>query len=96
MEGFLLRGASWATPPETGDAAADLILKIIGVNALQEEEVGNAIAIVRGAFQNPDRIPVAARNPAAARQLLQRLARMTNQPALQRQIAETLAGLPAR
>ncbi len=43
-----------------GDQAAALITKIIGPNALTDDELHNVLAIVHQAFENPDRIPPTA------------------------------------
>ena len=45
-----------------GDETADLISKLIGVNALKEDETRNSLAIIRAAFEKPENIQPTARN----------------------------------
>jgi hypothetical protein len=76
---------------QPGDEAAALITKMIGTNALSEDEVRNVLSIIRGAFEKPDRIPRAAKDPSATLFLLRNLANATEHESLKQQIAETMA-----
>jgi len=80
---------------ERGDAAGALIAKIIGVNALTEEETGNVLSILHAAFEQPDRIPEEARDPSASVLLLLNLVNSASNEVKQ-QIAETLAFVQAQ
>jgi hypothetical protein len=79
-----------------GDETADLISKLIGVNALNEEETRNSLAIIRGAFEKPETIQPLAKNPSRTLLLLRHLADFTDQDTLKREIAETIAYIQAR
>jgi hypothetical protein len=74
-----------------GDETADLISKLVGVNALSESETRNALALIRGAFEKPDSISPSARDPRRTLLFLQHLAELSDQDSLKRQIAETIA-----
>jgi len=74
-----------------GDEAGNLILKMIGVNALDEEETRHVLAIVRAAFEKPELIPQAAKDPSGTLLLLRNLADSTGQESLKQRIAETMA-----
>lgn len=74
-----------------GDEAGDLILKTIGVNALSEDEVRSVLSIVRAAFEKPESIPQAAREPSRTLVLLRKLADAAEQERLKQQIVETMA-----
>jgi hypothetical protein len=74
-----------------GDETAELISKLIGVNALSEGETRNALALFRGAFEKPDTISPTARDPRRTLLFLQHLAEISDQDSLKRQIAETIA-----
>jgi hypothetical protein len=76
---------------EFGDEAGALIAKIIGVNALSEDETRKVISIIRAAFKDPDRIPEEAKDPSATLLLLRNLADSPDQPSLKQQIDETVA-----
>jgi hypothetical protein len=76
---------------QRGDEAGALIMKVIGVNALDEDEARNVLAIVRAAFEKPELIPQAAKEPSETLRLLRNLADSTGQPSLKQQIAETMA-----
>jgi hypothetical protein len=79
-----------------GDAEATLILKVIGVNALSEDETRNALAMIHAAFEESDRIPPDARFPRESLRLLQRLSDSISRESLKNQIAETVAYVQAR
>jgi hypothetical protein len=74
-----------------GDAAAALITKIIGPNALSEDEILNVLSVIRGAFKRPEVIPGSELNPSTTLLLLNTLSSSNDQEGLQRQIAETIA-----
>jgi hypothetical protein len=74
-----------------GDQAGDLILKTIGVNALSEDEVRSVLSIVRVAFEKPESVPQAAKEPSRTLLLLRNLVDMTEQARLKQQIVETMA-----
>jgi len=75
---------------ERGDAEAALIQKVIGVNALSDDQKRSVLAIVRAAFDRPDRLPPAAADPAHTFALLQTLSGVTDQQDLKQQIADTI------
>jgi hypothetical protein len=81
---------------QLGDEPATLITKMIGVNALGEDETRNVIAIIRATFEKPERIALAAKDPSATLFLLRNLADATEQESLKRQIAETMAYVQAQ
>ena len=74
-----------------GDEAGALIAKVIGVNALSENETRNVLSIIRAAFEKPDLIPQAAKYPSETLRLLRSLADSTGQESLKQQIAATVA-----
>lgn len=90
-----------ASPPSAflsvhpGDEAAGLITKLIGANALTEGETGNVLSIIRAAFEKPDLIPQAVKDPVATMLLLRYLANAVEQESLKQQIAETVAYVQA-
>ena len=79
-----------------GDETADLIGKLIGVNALSEDETRNLLAIVRGAFEKPETIQPSAKEPSRMLVLLRHLADLSDQESIKREIVETIAYLQAR
>ncbi len=81
---------------EQGDAAAILIQKIVGPNALSADETFNVLAIVRTAFARPDRVPEDARNPVESLSLLRNLAEASAPQDLRQRIAETISFLEAQ
>jgi hypothetical protein len=85
-EPILLRSSRGAR----GDETADLIIRLIGVNALNGAETQNVLAIIRRAFERPETIAPGARYPARTLELLRHLTDFTDQRSLQREIAETL------
>jgi hypothetical protein len=74
-----------------GDEVAGLIAQLIGVNALNDDETGNVLAIVRATFEKPEAIAPSARLPSKTLQLLHHLADSTEQVGLKQQIADTTA-----
>jgi hypothetical protein len=79
-----------------GDETADLIGKLIGVNALNEKETQNALALIRAAFEKPETIAPDAKDPSRTLVFLRHLAELTDRDGLKQQIAETLAYVQAR
>jgi hypothetical protein len=79
-----------------GNETADLISKLIGVNALNEDETRNSLAIIRAAFEKPETIQPSAKEPSRTLLLLRHLADFTDQDSLKREIAETIAYVQAR
>jgi hypothetical protein len=76
-----------------GDEAGATILKMIGVNALSDDEVRTTLSIIRDAFDSPNRIPEPQKEPIATLLLLQKLTDFTSDEGLRQQIAGTLAHL---
>lgn len=91
MESRITSGTGGGQPRQFGDEAAALITKIIGVNALNETETLNVLAIVHAAFENPERLSPITREPVATLPLLRSLADATDSASLKEQIAETVA-----
>jgi hypothetical protein len=81
---------------ELGDEAADLISRLIGVNALNEDETRNLLAILRAAFQRPESIQPTGKEPARTLVLLRHLADVTEPGKLRQEIDETIAYFQAR
>jgi hypothetical protein len=81
---------------QRGDEAEALIKKVIGANALNEDEARNVASIIRAAFEKPDRIPQAAKDPSRTLSLLRNLVDWTDQESLKQEIAETIAYVQAR
>jgi hypothetical protein len=81
---------------ELGDETADLISKLIGVNALNENETRNLLAILRAAFQKPESIQPTGQEPSRTLLLLRHLAHITESGNLKREIDETIAYFQAR
>lgn len=79
-----------------GDEAGDLIMKIIGPNALNEDETRNVLSIIRAAFERPELIPQAAKDPSRTLLLLRNLADSTDRERLKQQIVETVAYVQAQ
>ena len=79
-----------------GDETADLIMQLIGVNALNEDETRNVLAIVRAAFEKPENIQPTAKEPSRTLLLLRHLADSTDPGNLKREIDETIAYFQAR
>ncbi len=78
-----------------GDETVDLIRKLIGVNALNEYETRNVLAIIRAAFEKPETIAPSAKDPFRTLLLLRHLADVSDQDSLKRQIGETIASIQA-
>jgi hypothetical protein len=79
-----------------GDETADLIGKLIGVNALGEKETQNALGVIRAAFEKPETIAPDARGPSRTLAFLLHLAEVTDQGSLKRQIADTISYVQTR
>jgi len=95
MESRVASGMGSVRLRQLGDEPATLITKMIGVNALGEDETRNVLAIIRATFEKPARIPLAAKAPSATLFLLRKLADATEQESVERQIAETMAYVQA-
>jgi len=74
-----------------GDEVAGLIARLIGVNALSDDETRNVLAIIRATFEKPETIALSARVPSKTVQFLQHLTDLTDQGSLKQQIADTMA-----
>jgi hypothetical protein len=96
MQYLITGGAKDVSSGQHGDEAAAVITKVIGVNALSEDEARNVVSIIRTAFEKPDLIPQAAKNPSETLRLLRSLADSAGQESLKRQIAETIAYVEAQ
>ena len=78
-----------------GDEVAGLIARLIGVNALSDDETRNVLTIVRATFEKPETIALSARVPSKTVEFLQHLADFTDQGSLKQQIADTMANVQA-
>jgi hypothetical protein len=96
MQSLVISRANDAASGKLGDEAGALIVKIIGANALDEDETRNVLSIIRAAFERPDRIPQAAKDPTRTLSLLRSLADSADEQRLKQQIAETIAYVQAR
>ena len=81
---------------ELGDETADLVIKSIGVNALNENETRNLLAILRSAFRRPESIQPTGQEPSRTLLLLRHLSGITEPGNLKREIDETIAYFQAR
>jgi hypothetical protein len=79
-----------------GDETADLITTLVGVNALDEDQTRNVLAILRAAFEKPETIAPSAKYPSRTLLLLRHLTDSTDQESLKMQIAETIAYVQSR
>jgi hypothetical protein len=79
-----------------GDEVGELILKLIGVNALSEDETRSVLALVRTSFSKPETIAQSARVPSQSLLLLRHLEEWTDQENLKQQIAGTIAYVEAQ
>jgi len=68
-------------------------MKILGFNALNDDETRNVLSIIRAAFENPHRIPPAAKGPSETLRLLRNLADSTDQENLKQPIVATMASV---
>jgi hypothetical protein len=91
LQKFVMSSAHGVKFQQRGNEAGAVIAKIIGANALSEDETRNVLAIIRTAFEKPDRIPQAAKDPSRTLGLLKTLSDSTDQESLKQQIAETVA-----
>lgn len=96
IEHFITSGAKDVGAWCLGDEAGDLVMKMIGVNALAEDETRSVLSIVHSAFEKPDCIAQAAKDPSRTLLLLRHLADLTAQESLKQQIAETMAWVQAQ
>jgi hypothetical protein len=96
MQHLITVSGSEVRSRQLGDEAAALIMKTIGVNTLSADETRNVLSIIRAAFEKPDLIPQAAKDPSETLLLLRNLANSTDQESLKQQIAETMAYVQAR
>ena len=96
MQYLITSRANGTRSPRLGDEAGALIAKIIGVNALSEEETRNVLSLIHTAFEKPDRIPEESKDPSATLLLLRNLADSASQESLKQQISETVAYVLAR
>jgi hypothetical protein len=65
-----------------GDEVAGLIARLIGANALSDDETRNVLAIIHAAFERPETIALSARVPSKTLQFLHHLADLTDQDSL--------------
>lgn len=79
-----------------GDETADLIMSLIGANALGEGEMRNVLVIIRSAFDRPETIAPGAKYPVRSLKLLQHLMDFTDQSGLRREIAATMVYVQSR
>ena len=79
-----------------GDETADLITGLVGVNALNEKETRNVLAIIRAAFESPEKIAPSAKDPSRTLLLLRHLADSSDQDNLKKEIGATIAYVQAR
>ncbi|HEX4229410.1 MAG TPA: hypothetical protein VHZ07_12135 [Bryobacteraceae bacterium] len=90
LESLILNWQSGLSPGFYGDEAAAHIVNLIGVNALSEREMQNAVLLIHAAFEKPNRIPQTARDPTATLSLLRNFANAAQEAGLKQQIAETI------
>jgi hypothetical protein len=74
-----------------GDDVAGLIARLIGVNALSDDETRNVLSIIHATFEKPETIALSARVPSKTLRFLQHLADLTDQGGLKQKIADTIA-----
>jgi hypothetical protein len=79
-----------------GDDVAGLIARLIGVNALSDDETRNVLEIIHASFEKPETIAPSARVPSKTLPFLHHLADLTDQDSLKQQIAETIAYVQER
>ena len=79
-----------------GDEAGNRILKLVGVNALSENETRNVLSSIQVAYDRPERIPPGLKNPSRTLLLLRHLADSTDRESLRQQIAETISHVQAQ
>ena len=96
MQSRIASGLSGVRLRQPGDEAAALITKMIGANAFTDDEARKVLSIIRAAFENPDRVPQAAKDPSATLLLLRTLAKATEQESLRQQITQTMAYVQAQ
>jgi hypothetical protein len=96
IESLIVSGGGEMHPGRLGDEAGALIAKMIGVNALSQEETRNVLSIIRAAFEKPESIPEEAKVPSQTLLLLRKLWDAAEQADLKHEIAETMAFVQAR
>jgi len=79
-----------------GDEVAGLIQRLIGVNALSDDETRNVLEIIHATFEKPDTLAPSARVPSKTLQFLRHLADLTDSDRLKQQIADTIAYVQER
>jgi hypothetical protein len=77
-------------PVKQDAEAGDLIVKLIGMNALTEKETRNALAIVRSAYAPLTRFRATEAQKPAMLALLERLASGAEGPGLKDEVASTI------
>ena len=73
-----------------GDEVAGLIARLIGINALSDDETRNVLKIIHASFEKPESIAPSARVPSKTIHFLLHLADLTDQDSLKHQIADTI------
>ena len=79
-----------------GDEVAGLIARLIGDNALSDDETRNVLEIIHAAFEKPETIAPSARVPSKTSQFLHHLADVTDDAELKQQIADTIVYVQGR
>jgi hypothetical protein len=87
MESLVSTGNTEAS--KLNKEAGDLVMKMMGVNALTDAEIRNVLSIVRTAYEQTQFRAGEAQKPAML-MLLQHLEGETDEPALKREISETI------
>ena len=90
LESLMLNDQDGQSSGLYGDEVGALITKLIGVNALSEDEMVNAVRLIHKAYKQPKFIPPAQHAPIATLPLLKQFDSATQQESLKRQIAETV------
>jgi hypothetical protein len=96
MQSLITGGLNGRGSGRLGDEAGDLIIRIIGANALNETETRNVLSITRAAFEMPDKVPEGLKNPSRTLSLLRSLEDSAVQESLKQQIAETIVYFQAQ
>jgi hypothetical protein len=81
---------------QLGDEAAMLITKLVGANALSNDETQRALVIIRAAFERLDHLPPAMKDPTVTVPFLQALAKASDQDTLKQQIVQTITYVQRR
>jgi len=96
MESLIVSRGSEIHSGQLGDEAGALIAKMIGVNALSQQETRNVLSIIRSAFKKPESIPEEEKVPSQTLLLLRKLGDSAEQGDLKGEIAETTAFVQTR